>query len=100
MNNALLTKFINKHKRTDIPEFRPGDTIRVHVRIREGDKERTQAFEDFARPPNPDQRWQLFHLHGGSKLAGASRAERKIKQESQKKNGRAGSKNNSDRALT
>jgi len=62
--------------------------------------ERTQAFEDFARPPNPDQRRQLFHLHGGSKLAGASRAEHKIKQESQKKNGRAGSKNNSDGPLT
>jgi large subunit ribosomal protein L19 len=27
------------------PEFRPGDTIRVHVRIKEGDKERLQAFE-------------------------------------------------------
>src|SRR6185503_10500420 len=45
MNNALLTKFINKHKRSDIPEFRPGDTIRVHVKIKEGDKERLQAFE-------------------------------------------------------
>lgn len=45
MTNALLTKFINKHKRTDIPEFRPGDTVRVHVKIKEGDKERLQAFE-------------------------------------------------------
>ena len=45
MNNALLTKFITKHKRTDIPEFRPGDTLRVHVKIKEGDKERLQAFE-------------------------------------------------------
>src|SRR5216110_1138317 len=45
MNNALLTKFINKHKRTDIPQFRPGDTIRVHVKIKEGEKERLQAFE-------------------------------------------------------
>jgi large subunit ribosomal protein L19 len=45
MNNALLTKFINKHKRTDIPEFRPGDVLRVHVKIKEGDKERLQAFE-------------------------------------------------------
>jgi large subunit ribosomal protein L19 len=45
MTNALLTKFINKNKRTDIPEFRPGDTIRVHVKIKEGDKERLQAFE-------------------------------------------------------
>ena len=41
MQNALLTKIINKNKRTDLPEFRPGDTIRVHVKIKEGDKERT-----------------------------------------------------------
>ena len=31
--------------REDIPEFQIGDTVRVHVRIQEGDKERTQAFE-------------------------------------------------------
>jgi large subunit ribosomal protein L19 len=31
--------------RTDIPAFDPGDTIRVMVRVREGDKERLQAFE-------------------------------------------------------
>lgn len=45
MQNALLAKYIDKNKRSDIPEFRPGDTIRVHVKIREGDKERLQAFE-------------------------------------------------------
>ena len=28
-----------------LPEFRPGDTVRVHVKIKEGDKERLQAFE-------------------------------------------------------
>lgn len=31
--------------RTDLPRFGPGDTIRVHVRVREGDKERVQVFE-------------------------------------------------------
>jgi large subunit ribosomal protein L19 len=45
MTNALLTKVIEKNKRKDLPEFRTGDTIRVHVKIREGDKERLQAFE-------------------------------------------------------
>jgi large subunit ribosomal protein L19 len=45
MQNALLDKYIKKNLRTDIPVFRPGDTIRVHVRIKEGDKERLQAFE-------------------------------------------------------
>ena len=29
----------------DIPNFQPGDNIRVHVRIKEGNKERLQAFE-------------------------------------------------------
>jgi large subunit ribosomal protein L19 len=32
-------------KRDDIPDFRPGDTVRVNVRVREGQKERLQAFE-------------------------------------------------------
>ena len=45
MQNALLTKFIQKNKGAEIPELRPGDTIRVHVKIKEGDKERLQAFE-------------------------------------------------------
>jgi large subunit ribosomal protein L19 len=45
MQNALMSKFIQKNKRADLPKFRPGDTIRVHVKIKEGDKERLQAFE-------------------------------------------------------
>ena len=45
MSNALLDKATEKHLHKDIPEFRPGDTIRVYVRIREGEKERLQAFE-------------------------------------------------------
>ena len=31
--------------RTDLPAFKPGDTVKVHVKIREGDKERIQVFE-------------------------------------------------------
>jgi large subunit ribosomal protein L19 len=31
--------------RTDVPPFRAGDTLRVNVRVKEGDKERLQAFE-------------------------------------------------------
>ena len=45
MNNSLLMNYVNSKKRSDIPQFRPGDTIRVHVKIKEGDKERLQAFE-------------------------------------------------------
>jgi large subunit ribosomal protein L19 len=45
MQNALLSKITSKNRRTDVPEFRIGDTIKVHVKIKEGDKERLQAFE-------------------------------------------------------
>ncbi|MGH7459320.1 MAG: 50S ribosomal protein L19 [Longimicrobiaceae bacterium] len=34
-----------EYLRDDVPEFRSGDTVRVNVRVREGDKERVQAFE-------------------------------------------------------
>ncbi len=43
--SPILQKLIAKTRRTDLPEFAPGDTVRVHVKIKEGDKERLQAFE-------------------------------------------------------
>jgi large subunit ribosomal protein L19 len=43
--NPILRDFENAQRRTDIPDFSPGDTVRVHVRIKEGDKERIQVFE-------------------------------------------------------
>ncbi|HZQ91767.1 MAG TPA: 50S ribosomal protein L19 [Terriglobales bacterium] len=43
--SPIIQRLLAKVQRTDIPAFRAGDTIRVHVRIKEGDKERTQAFE-------------------------------------------------------
>ena len=41
----LIDKVNAKSVRTDIPEFRVGDTVRVDYKIKEGDKERIQAFE-------------------------------------------------------
>jgi large subunit ribosomal protein L19 len=45
MSNMIIEKLLAKTKRTDIPDFVPGDTVRVQVKIKEGDKERLQAFE-------------------------------------------------------
>ena len=42
--NSLDVIERESHRR-DLPPYRPGDTVRVHVRIREGDKERIQVFE-------------------------------------------------------
>jgi len=41
----LLQELEREHLRDDLPDFQPGDTIRVDYRVREGQKERIQAFE-------------------------------------------------------
>ena len=41
----LVEKITKSQIRTDIPEFRVGDTVRVDVKIIEGNRERIQAFE-------------------------------------------------------
>jgi large subunit ribosomal protein L19 len=40
-----LNEFVKDQIKTDLPVFNPGDHIRVHVKVIEGDKERTQSFE-------------------------------------------------------
>jgi large subunit ribosomal protein L19 len=45
MTSLVIQQLDREQMRTDLPEFGPGDTVRVHVRIVEGGKERTQAFE-------------------------------------------------------
>ena len=41
----LLQSVQNTQLRTDLPPFRPGDTVRVYVKIKEGDKYRIQVFD-------------------------------------------------------
>jgi large subunit ribosomal protein L19 len=43
--HPVMQRLAAKLQRTDLPAFAPGDTIRVQVKIKEGDKERLQAFE-------------------------------------------------------
>jgi len=45
MNHPLVSKIEKQNMRTNLPTIRIGDTLRVQVRIREGEKERLQAFE-------------------------------------------------------
>jgi large subunit ribosomal protein L19 len=42
---TLVQKIEQEQMKKDLPPFRAGDTVRVHVKIKEGDKERIQAFE-------------------------------------------------------
>ena len=41
----IINELEGRSKAPDFPDFRVGDTVRVHVRIVEGDKERVQVFE-------------------------------------------------------
>ncbi|MCV3295612.1 50S ribosomal protein L19 [Oenococcus kitaharae] len=43
--NQLLEKLTQSQLRTDIPDFRPGDNVKVYARIVEGERERVQLFE-------------------------------------------------------
>ena len=44
MNN-IIAELDNEQLRKDIPDFSPGDTIVVQVKVKEGERERLQAFE-------------------------------------------------------
>ena len=43
--NPLLAEIANEQKKTELPQFKVGDTVRVHFRIVEGEKERIQVYE-------------------------------------------------------
>jgi len=43
----IIEDFEREQMRVDIPHFETGDTIKVHARIKEGDKERIQVFQGF-----------------------------------------------------
>ena len=43
--NPLIQSLTEGQLRTDIPSFRPGDTVRVHAKVVEGSRERIQVFE-------------------------------------------------------
>lgn len=45
MSQQLLNDITKDQLRSDLPEFKSGDTVKVHVRIIEGSRERTQIFE-------------------------------------------------------
>ena len=60
-----LIQLSREQMRADLPDFRPGDTVEVHVRIVEGDKERIQVFKGV-----------VFRKRGG--LTGATFTVRKV----------------------
>ncbi len=46
--HPLVHEIASEQLRSDLPKFRPGDTVRVHVKVKEGSRERIQVFEGVA----------------------------------------------------
>ncbi|HVR29539.1 MAG TPA: 50S ribosomal protein L19 [Thermoanaerobaculia bacterium] len=59
--------------KTDLPEFRAGDTVRVHVRVVEGDKERIQVFQGVVMGRRGGSTRETFTVR---KISGAVAVER------------------------
>lgn len=45
MSQQLISDLTKEQLKSDLPEFKPGDTVKVHVRIIEGSRERIQVYE-------------------------------------------------------
>lgn len=43
----VMQSIVQDYLKTDIPAFNVGDTVRVHIKIKEGSRERIQVFEGF-----------------------------------------------------
>jgi len=65
--SPVMDKVVAKLQRSDLPGFKPGDTVRVHVKIKEGDKERLQAFEGtvISRSSGPDASFTVRKISFG-----------------------------------
>jgi len=59
--------------RTDIPDFKPGDTVSVHVRVIEGEKERIQVFEGVCIRRKGSGVHETFTVHKVSNGVGVER---------------------------
>ena len=69
----LVDKINAKHVRNDIPEFRVGDTVRVDVWVKEGKKERIQAFEGLVVAKNGGSVSETFSVRKKSSGIGVTR---------------------------
>ena len=60
MNDLDALTLADDDLRTDHPDFRPGDTVGVHVRIKEGEKERIQIFSGVVIARNGSGTREMF----------------------------------------
>ena len=69
MSSSVLQKFAQKFCKPKVPDLRPGQVVRVHQKIKEGGKERTQVFQGTVTALNagfgPDATFTVRKISGG-----------------------------------
>ena len=73
MNLGLVDQITKNQIRTDIPAFRSGDTVKVNVRIKEGEKTRIQVFEGVVVDKNNGGIGETFTVRKMSSGVGVQR---------------------------
>ena len=73
MKLDLVNKITQEQLRKDIPDFKPGDTLKVCVRIREGEKSRIQMYEGVVIAMNNGGIGESFTVHKISNGIGVER---------------------------
>ncbi|QNM93617.1 50S ribosomal protein L19 [Mycoplasma sp. Pen4] len=73
MRNKLLEVVEKSQLRTDLPAFTTGDNVKVHVRIREGEKERIQIFEGLVISKKESGTREMFTVRKDSYGVGVER---------------------------
>lgn len=73
MQSKILDAVEKKNIRADVPSFRTGDVVRVHWKIREGGKERVQAFEGVVIRKNSKSNRSTFTVRKVSYAVGVER---------------------------
>lgn len=73
MNLSLVDQITKDQIRTDIPEFKSGDTVKVNVRIKEGEKTRIQVFEGVVVDKNNGGIGETFTVRKMSSGVGVQR---------------------------
>ena len=62
--NPIIQKIEAAQLKSSVEEFRPGDTVRVHTLIKEGEKERIQVFEGVVIRRNGGGAHEMFTVKG------------------------------------
>src|SRR2546426_431475 len=73
LNQTVIHEIERENLKTDVPKFGPGDTVRVHAKVVEGNKERIQVFEGVVIARSKERSRAVFTVRKISHQVGVER---------------------------